>query len=270
MAPGMSGPFVDCIAIGVGAGSWCGNWQCDWTAVNTDGDYAPGEWSGGGAFATISEARAANVSGPITITGNAVITAVVIDENCAQIGFSVQDVDTEDHAGMYIATSNSTNVAVGNTVTGLSGIVFQETGLGMVLSSAGFTASTVTAAALPLAMVQKSLHGVGHTAMPGTENGGTFVRTSGRLTAIMDTSTGGKAVYLDDGCGLIDGRSTDGNPTAKGLRILARNICLPPLVQVGKYYRADGICTCETWTEGAITKTVETLLGARFTEIPEP
>jgi hypothetical protein len=141
----------------------------------------------------------------------------------------------------------------------------------MVMSNATFAATTDTADAPPLAMVQKSLHGAREAATEGLQNGGMFVRICGRVTAIVSpTSSGAQAVYFDDGTGLIDGRSVDGNPSATGLRVLFQDLTQPFLGEVGKYYRFDGICTCETWTEGAVTKTVETILGARAEEIPEP
>jgi hypothetical protein len=262
-------PVGDAVAVGNGAGRWIGNYQYDWTGVNTNGDYAPGQWIPGPSYPTISAARAARVTGPCSITGNTVITAVMIEgESCSQVGFSVQDVDTKDHAGMYIASSTSTNVAVGNKVSGISGLSSWDPGIGLVLHTPTFTATDVAPpGASPLAMVQKSLHGVGHTGMPGTENGGMFVRITGRVKQILTDDLGEKVVYLDDGSGLIDGRDgLAGDPSALGVRVVFRNTCTGFLGSIGDYYRIDGICACETWG----TKTVETLLGATATEIPEP
>ncbi|MDH7602669.1 MAG: hypothetical protein QHI38_11045 [Armatimonadota bacterium] len=264
------GAIVDAIAIGQGDGGLVGNWQYDWTAVNTNGDYGPGEWFAGGEFATVSEAVAGRSGGPCKVTGEAVIVAVRVVEG-SQVGFWVQDVNSKDHIALYIPSTDTTNVAVGNKVTGITGIVQWVPGQGAVLNSAGFTVTEETAEVRPILMNQKALGAGGFvTQYPeGLETTGKFVRIVGRIMRMAGTF-GDMAVYVDDGSGLVDGRSTPpGDPGAVGVRIYTDDILFPFMFGVGDYVLVDGICAYETWTEGSTTRTVRTILAPRFEKIPE-
>jgi len=267
--------MTDGIVIGQGCYGLSGEFQWDWTSVNTAGDYAPGEWmSLGGTYATIGEAKAGGEAHACVITGNTVITGARKDIAGSQLGFWVQDVDTQDHAGLYIPSGDSTSVMVGAKVTGISGIIGRTEGIGAVLSGGSFTVTTDTADAFPLAMTQKSLVGgtcVGEAGW-GTENAGMFVRIVGEIKLLMITAEGELVVYIDDGSGLVDGRMTYGDPYVTGVRILTTDYPLD--IDVGDYYRLDGICAYETWTETVseveVSKTVRTILCPTFTPIPKP
>ncbi|MDH7602856.1 MAG: hypothetical protein QHI38_11980 [Armatimonadota bacterium] len=267
--------MTDGIVIGQGCYGLATQVQFDWTAVNTAGDYAPGEWTPlGGTYASISEAKAGGETKPCVITGNAVITAVRKDITGSQLGFWVQDVNTKDHSGLYIPSGDPTNVMVGAVVTGISGIIGRSEGIGAVLSNPSFTVTTDIAEAKPLGMTQKAL--VGGSCVDeagwGTDNVGMFVRIWGEVTSIMMTPEGEMVIYVDDGSGLVDGRTQYGDPLAKGIRIVATEF--PFDIGVGKYYQIDGISAYETWTEtqdeNEVTKTVRTILCPVFTEIPKP
>ena len=263
--------IVDAIAIGQGDGGLVGNWQYDWTAVNTNGDYAPGEWFAGGEYPTVSEAVSRRETKPCRITGDTVITAIRMSEG-SQIGFWVEDVDSKDHVTLYIPSTDMTNIAVGNRVRGISGIVYWVPGQGAALNSAAFTATEETADAAPIVMSQKALAAGGFVSQnpEGTDTTGRFVRIVGRIKQMVGTA-GDMAVYVDDGCGLVDGRSGPlGDPSATGIRIYTDDPFFPFTFSIGDYVRVDGICAYETWTEGATTKTVRTILAPRFEPIPEP
>ncbi|MGQ9580441.1 MAG: hypothetical protein ACUVT8_05780 [Armatimonadota bacterium] len=243
--------------------------------MNTAGDYTPGEWTPfGGTYVTISEAKADGETKPCVITGNAVITAIQKDITGSQLGFWVQDIDTKDHSGLYIPSGDPSNVMVGAVVTGISGIIGRSEGIGAVLSNPSFTVTTDIAEAKPVGMTQKSL--VGGSCVDeagwGTDNVGMFVRIWGEVTSLLMSPEGELIVYLDDGSGLVDGRTQLGDPFAKGIRIVAMEF--PFDIEVGKYYQIDGIAAYETWTEiqdeVEVTKTVRTVLCPRFTEIPKP
>lgn len=267
--------MTDGIVIGQGCYGLAGQVQFDWTAVNTSGDYAPGEWTPlSGTYATISQAKAGGETHQCAITGDAVITAVRRDISYSQLGFWVQDVNTQDHAGLYIPWTDPTDVVVGAKVTGLSGIIGRAEGIGATLSNPSFTITNETAAAKPLAMVQKSLAGGScvDEAGFGPDNVGMFVRICGEVKTLLTTPEGELVVYIDDGSGLVDGRQDNGIPWMTGIRIVA--VEYPFDIDIGKYYQVDGISAYETWTETQndveVSKTVRTILCPTFTEIAKP
>ena len=268
----------DYIAIGQGCYGIAGTWQYDWTFVNTAGDYAPGDWGNpfGGQYDTISAAKRVGESMSFNVTGEAVVTRLQTDLTGAQTGFWVQDIGTVDHAGVLIkSTTTSPDIAVGKKITGISGILGREDGVGAIVSSATFSTPGTTADATPAVMNEKALVAGGCVtqAAEGAENVGMYVRVIGRLSRVIETQTpfpdGGYTFYLDDGSGLIDGRSTDeGDPLATGIRFLiTKPAVFTPVV--GDKYVVDGIAGYETWEEGTdpniVTKTVRVILFPTFT-----
>ena len=161
------------------------------------------------------------------------------------------------------------------------------TGEGARLTSPSFTVTTDTADAFPISMQQKALAAGGIvTEHPeGAETTGKFVRIVGRITQMVGNPGAKVAIYVDDGCGLLDGRvgydteEEPADPDALGIRILVWDNGLlftdpPGGLLVGDYVQIDGICGYESWTEGANSKTVRTIWGAtersNWTKIPEP
>lgn len=282
--------ITDGIAIGQGCYGLEANYQYDWTAVNTDGDYKPGEWVPlSGTYDTVSAARAGGEAKICTITGEAVITVIETDYDGQQTGFWVQDVNTADHAGILIRSTDTTNVAVGHKVTGISGTFGRLDGpinefrgrlhYGPVLTNATFMATTQTADVKPLAMNQKALVAGGcvDESGSGAENTGMFVRITGRVTQCFPGPDNCFVVFLDDGSGLIDGRPEGqyGDPPATGVRFLLMNNPWGTGIDLDYFLQVDGIAAYETWVEEPAgsdpeVKTVRTILAPRYTVIDPP
>ena len=277
---GANGPITDGIAIGQACYGLRGYWYYDWTAVNTDGDYAPAEWVPvTAAYDTISEAANGGGGTQCAISGEGVITGV-LRTNGSQTGFWVQDVNSQDRMNVYIPSTNTQNVEVGHKVTGISGLLYRQDGVRfttveevLTLRNAACTVTAIDVAASPVAMAQKTLVSGGTFSdyPKGTNIAGRFVRIVGKITQKRQLTDGTLAVYVDDGSGLVDQRNLHGaDPLAVGLRIQVDSPSGFPFA-IGDFVRVDGICAYEVDTalvDGlSKIKAVSTILAPTFVEI---
>lgn len=127
----------------------------------------------------------------------------------------------------------------------ISGTLATSNGERKLTGASVFTVST-PGPPKPLAMACSAVGGCAlNQYTPGVTNGvgpnniGLLVRVWGRITAV-DSSTGNKFFYIDDGSGLEDGTF----PDRKGLRVTWINLWNAPNPQVGKYALVTGIVSC--------------------------
>jgi hypothetical protein len=265
---------TDYVAIGHGSALATGEIQFDWTAVNCDGDYAPGQWNpvgGATAYASIGAAKsgAAGIeSVPVTINGSMVITKIgthtepgidealyTSDDVTIQDCFFVQDL-TNGLLGSAVRVVSSDTHAVGSAVTALSGVLVEQGGCRSLLSPS--VTIQGTAAVQPTAMSQKTLMGpcVDQALGSNMDTTGMLVRVFGRVVASDYIATlfsnGGYVIYVDDGSGAVDGRDPVGGTPYQGIRYIIDasdpNAMIPSF---GEYVMMEGIAGYESITTGA-------------------
>lgn len=127
----------------------------------------------------------------------------------------------------------------------ISGTLASTGGERRITGASVFTVST-PGPPKPLALACSAVGGEGLngytpgiTGGVGPHNLGLLVRAWGRITAV-DSSTGNKFFYIDDGSGLEDGTVAG----RKGLRVTWLNLWSAPSPQVGKYALVTGIASC--------------------------